>query len=881
MRLRRIEIRNFRKFVEPIAIDGIDERLTVISGDNEDGKSTVLAALQALLFERHGVRGDAAERMQPRGRADLRPELAIEFETSDGRWRLSKGFRIKPGAQLDGPGGRFAGAAAEERLLAMLGVEGGARGAARPEQRGTWGLLWVEQGTAFAKLEPNDRSQTTLAAALEGEVGQVLGGERGRLLFGAVQQALAAVLTDARREPRGALKEALEQVETLSAEWRDGQAKLEGYERQVDELARARRELQAMVRDDEVGRLRGELAAARNEAVAVQEARNAEKQAASDLEVARANLAAASDRYALRQRQIEQLRETQSGLENARAADRAAQLALEPFAAGLAKAKDDYRLAREDLEAVAARHGELQQRLAAGRLAADLARNQKRLEHARSAAEAAAKARAEAKQIKIDDARLATIQKLDRTLAEQRARLGVSATRIAFAPTGDQAVRRDGTIVESTATVAERTAFDLEGFGAITVTPGGEELQRRTREVEATEARLRADLTAAGVVSADEAARAATERKRLLGEAEAQDRIAQAHAPEGMARLEQELAGHKEAPEQKATPPGAPAETDLAGAERSRLKAQQLLAELEDRLRRREADHAARRETSIRARTQCESLERDCERLERDLALERARVADATLLASVAEADRARQTADAVRQAAGAVLTGLDAAAIDARLRRIENACRATEEEFERRSREVREREIDLNAQGVVGLGEALAECAGRLERAKREARRLRDEADALVLLHDTLLAAQREAKERFLAPVTRRIEPYLRLLFPDGEIILDESNFELSGVRRGETAEPFRELSLGTREQLAVLVRLGFAELLRDKGLPAPVILDDALVYADPGRFARMLDVLHSAAERLQIIVLTCHERNWRAAGARMIRLADCRAPQ
>jgi uncharacterized protein YhaN len=41
----------------------------------------------------------------------------------------------------------------------------------------------------------------------------------------------------------------------------------------------------------------------------------------------------------------------------------------------------------------------------------------------------------------------------------------------------------------------------------------------------------------------------------------------------------------------------------------------------------------------------------------------------------------------------------------------------------------------------------------------------------------------------------------------------------------------------IGTREQLAVLTRLGFVDLLREQGQPAAVVLDDALVYADDSR--------------------------------------------
>jgi uncharacterized protein YhaN len=98
--------------------------------------------------------------------------------------------------------------------------------------------------------------------------------------------------------------------------------------------------------------------------------------------------------------------------------------------------------------------------------------------------------------------------------------------------------------------------------------------------------------------------------------------------------------------------------------------------------------------------------------------------------------------------------------------------------------------------------------------------------------------------------------------LFPDAEIALDET-LQISSVRRGGMGEePFEQLSEGTREQIAILVRLALAELLRDRGLPAVVVLDDALVFADDLRMQRMFRILERAAERLQILVLTCRER-------------------
>jgi uncharacterized protein YhaN len=110
--------------------------------------------------------------------------------------------------------------------------------------------------------------------------------------------------------------------------------------------------------------------------------------------------------------------------------------------------------------------------------------------------------------------------------------------------------------------------------------------------------------------------------------------------------------------------------------------------------------------------------------------------------------------------------------------------------------------------------------------------------------------------------------------VFPDAEIAVDET-LQIRSVRRGDAGnEPFEQLSDGTREQIAILVRLALAELLCDQGLPAVVVLDDALVFSDDERIERMFGILERAALRLQILVLTCRERLFEGLAGKRLHL-------
>ena len=64
-------------------------------------------------------------------------------------------------------------------------------------------------------------------------------------------------------------------------------------------------------------------------------------------------------------------------------------------------------------------------------------------------------------------------------------------------------------------------------------------------------------------------------------------------------------------------------------------------------------------------------------------------------------------------------------------------------------------------------------------------------EAEALQLLHQTMSEAEREARDTFIAPITRRVAPYLHRLFPDSEIVVDDSTFEVTHLRRRGHDEP------------------------------------------------------------------------------------------
>ena len=174
-----------------------------------------------------------------------------------------------------------------------------------------------------------------------------------------------------------------------------------------------------------------------------------------------------------------------------------------------------------------------------------------------------------------------------------------------------------------------------------------------------------------------------------------------------------------------------------------------------------------------------------------------------------------------------------------------------------------------------AGIDEAIEHTRYDLEQAKQQCDRLIHEVDVLDLLGKTLRAAEAEAKERYLAPVLKHVRPYLQMLFANADINMDE-DLNIIGISRGSGYEErFDHLSMGTQEQIAVLIRLAFAEMLVDQGAPAAVILDDALVFSDDQRMRLMFDILSHASQRVQILVFTCREQLFEDLGAHQLKLA------
>jgi recombinational DNA repair ATPase RecF len=212
MKIRSIELTNFKKFVGTVRVDAICDNVNVLVGRNELGKSTLLQAINAVIFDKARSTASHVKTFRHFFNGTV-PEVKLTFDIRDKKWTIGKRFAGQAGkALLQCSDGRiFEDDAAEVELQRLLGFAGG-RGGGEP---GIWGTLWVQQGKSFGDNELDETARRTIQGCLEAQIGQVTGGTRGQKIPKAVRVALDDLRNQ--RGPRGKYKETLERLNRVRA----------------------------------------------------------------------------------------------------------------------------------------------------------------------------------------------------------------------------------------------------------------------------------------------------------------------------------------------------------------------------------------------------------------------------------------------------------------------------------------------------------------------------------------------------------------------------------------------------------------------------------------------------------------------------------------
>ena len=882
MKIRAVRLAEVGIFSSPVAIERFSGGLDVLIGPNEQGKSTIFRAIDFVFQKRHTMTGKAVGALASRDGGT--PLIQADFEADGRLWRITKRFGRGYSAELvDLTAGKPSarGADAEEQLARLIGLTG-------PSGAGRFGLLWVAQQASLTPPEPDESSaRPTLRAALRQEIDAVAGGELSRRVAARVASELANYITLARRGPKKGSRYdlALQRRRELTDAREACRRAVEQAEERLKRLAELRAARDTRHSPETMAALRQALSDCQRLAEQAEKSQS-ERQRLEGLEAAAGS---AHERAKERHKAFGDARHEAERLESERKSIEAEAGRLDQRIAAMGESVtvlageiDAHEREHARLMAVAERQREREHK----------ARELDRLRDVRdTAAEHASEVSRQERELAAHPVTPDQMRRLEDL--ERAARLAeIDATRpaavhldVALEAAGEGRVRIGGELAKrrDTRAVDGAVTIDIAGIGQLRIVPA-DAAEREARHGVAVDAAraLQEALALLGAGSMERAREMAVRRQGLAEGLTAERAKLSALAPSGVAAIDAQIESARQALAMVAV--------DAAGQDAAAEgQVFQQLAALAGRI----SEQRAQRETALLDHKELQHERQRCDDRLSEISARLAtllgvlgpqaeRGAAASRLAELVEV--ARQEHDRLtRERMLHAQTAPAVAEVRQRVEAREEAARRLQlaQQDERRlAEEIADLEGFVRAAGEAERGLELMRLDGEVAELDREIAHHEHEIEALELLATTLAEVEVENRARFLVPVTARLHPYLQQVFPDARVVFDEA-FVPQQLTRGTSNEALTTLSDGTREQVAILVRLGFGRLLAEAGMPAPLILDDALVYSDDERIVRMFAALATAAAHHQVIVFSCRSRSFQGLGGTRLAITPWQNPR
>ena len=575
MKLRSLSVNQFKRFTVPTRLGEFGDGLNLVVGPNELGKSTLLDALRSVLFERHRSVALPIKTLQ-NDRSGAAPVVELVFEVEGATYTLTKRFIKSAYAQLQCPNGTLLEAdAAEAELRNLLGFAESSSHGATPETLGMWGVLWVQQGQSFGRPDLPDSARARLSAALESEVGAVLGGQRGRELPQVIEQRLGELVTTARHQPRGEYKDARDQTDDMERRLSEQQQQQQEMSDTLEQLADAEAGLkrlddgnQDQVVQEELNQARDQLGEVTRRELQLEAAHSELRNQLGQLEQAQL---AQNERTSLRDQLADgqkQLHLEHERLQELQQCERESSAPLEELRQTLDNAEAAVE-ATEQTEAswrstlnLVTRSAELNDLV---RLQSDVADTQQRLGNAQRQAE----------QIQVTDESLERIRQAANAADQSTAQIKVTATRISFDILSDrlagiEAAGAPLTDPPTTIEAVQPVTIVIPERGRILIEPAVADRDQLLQAEQAAQRELQAALSAVAAESLVEAQSLHDQRRELEAAAVAAQRELERLAPEGAASTLEERIDALREWQASITPQSAAAELperDVAEAE--------------------------------------------------------------------------------------------------------------------------------------------------------------------------------------------------------------------------------------------------------------------------------------------------------------------------
>lgn len=858
MKIKRLSFRNVGPFgSKGISLDGFSSGLNVVCETNEFGKSSILKALEMILFKPFSTTHKDVKALLTAG-SEGGIEGEVNFSNEGREYLFSKRFLKQKGARLqDNDTGEVLAVdrSAEEALAKLLRAD--------RFDGGPSGLLWVRQGTSMEGI--GDDGQ--IASLLEGELGTLIGGDRARSYLTRVEAELAEVVTSTGLEKKnGALRRAREAAEGTESELAEAQRLRDQTTSIGVELMTVNAEILRLENQAQDTKGAKEIEATRAAMTAAQSFSNALALVTAQQEQAALTAERAAERQTDHVAALLTFNETQKNLES----QAAAQVSKTAELQAIEKAYAERRQAVADLESELEAFSEVQLRRETQ------VRQKQRLEILQKDRQALAAQLDHLAQLEdkltqltatisdlpvITRADVESLRQADHALRQSNAALTALSTRLYLdlAPKGEGKVTLSGqTLPSGPVELTASAALVFEGIGELRSDESSAREIAQNRDQ--AQAEFDARLARFSVSDIAEASKIAEQRQDIEQSRKHITADKARLAPEGRAAIETALS----AAETEAQSLSDSLDDDVAEnpetensdilerlrAERAQLKVtEESLAKAHQNITLSETQQARLQERLSGLNLPQKQNERNAQA--DGLAREKLK-ADSDLRVAIAEVAALKSKAPA---------QSYDM--LKVRLARLEQVATQSREGLEALKTKAAVLQARRDAAFEEGDAQSVvAALQDRLTKEQEELTRQLRAKDVRILLRDTLTATQTRLKEAYTAPVKKELAPLLSRVIPGAEAGLDD-RLSVDRVQRNGKTEAIAQVSGGTQEQFAILTRLAYARLLARSGSRVPVILDDALVYADDARRDAMFDVLglvSSGETPIQIVYLSCH---------------------
>lgn len=876
MRLHRIKMINFRG-VESRELNFPDSGVVVIEGANEVGKSSIIDALDLLLDEKDGSAKAKVRSVKP-VTADVGSIVEAEITSGSYRFTYRKQWNKNPQTNLEIIAPKpehLSGSAAHDRVRQIFDQTVDAE---------LWKALRILQADPLSQERLVDSG--ALANALDAAAGDTGTPEQMDDLFATVEAEYLRYFTKTGR-PTGEYADTSTQVADATAASTEAASKLLEIEQDVDRHAK----LSALLGDTQSGlddarleldKLTIELArvdALENSAADLRKSTQLAK-SERDRVVSEANTRTVLlDDQIVRKRTIATLTTESSALSETLKSTRS-------LVDGEERALAKLRSATADAQGAADRAGNDLDHL---RDLAELKRARKsnaQIAEARSTIDSASKLVANSR---VDTAMLTRIESASEALQLALAREQSSAARVKIEPLGEVGLEINGETVNATVgetqdrAVIDPLQISVPGVVRLTVSPAMD-VRALSREVESCRSTLSQALADANAADEQHAKALADARQAAERELkQANGRLSELLETEDAEKLRQKEITlsestsqyRKERPQKTALPKDLDtAQSVLDRTKQEASKAETAQSHAEARLKEYETQLSTTTTELAVAQSKLTSMSDELKNVETRLQAMRDTIADAALKSTVTTAEAAHDAAVLAEQTLKEQLAEADPGSARTRLTNATNLVARLQGDQNTTGDELVTIEARLTVLGSQGRQEAFDAAETNLAAITRTSESISSRAKAAQLLYGTLQRHRDIARQKYIEPFQDQIVRLGKVLYGSTFSVHVNDDLQIETRTLHGVTLPYDVLSVGAKEQLAILTRLACAAIVDDtEGVP--VIIDDALGYSDPERLALMGAVLGTSSARSQVFLLTCTPGRYSTIGsAEVIRL-------